>query len=233
VQARHPPQLPPRRMSETLTLTLPQATKQPQGVRLRGEHHHARPAHRRPWHPVPLPTSRPRIFTSPHYRSLIRQLAGVRGIYVGHSMTLMRSTIGNAALFGPYELAKDGARRICCDAPHEDPPKARLAPSRPPPRRPHPRRCWACVASLPVGAPGWCATPSTRRKPGCRCAPRPRRRGCGKPWPNSSGKRPRADKLGSLPTSPSFDDFRRSTGASGLFSRGRCRCTRHTCRCMT
>lgn len=34
---------------------------------------------------------------------------GLRGLYKGHSMTMMRSTIGNAALFGSYELFKHTA----------------------------------------------------------------------------------------------------------------------------
>jgi len=34
---------------------------------------------------------------------------GLRGLYAGHSMTLLRSTIGNASLFGSYELYKHGA----------------------------------------------------------------------------------------------------------------------------
>ena len=33
---------------------------------------------------------------------------GVQGMYVGHFMTTLRSTIGNVALFGPYVLAKEG-----------------------------------------------------------------------------------------------------------------------------
>jgi solute carrier family 25 carnitine/acylcarnitine transporter 20/29 len=33
---------------------------------------------------------------------------GVSGLYVGHVMTTIRSTVGNATLFGPYVLAKDG-----------------------------------------------------------------------------------------------------------------------------
>ena len=37
---------------------------------------------------------------------------GVRGMYVGHTMTVLRSTLGNAALFGPYILAKDAAARV-------------------------------------------------------------------------------------------------------------------------
>jgi len=32
---------------------------------------------------------------------------GVRGIYVGHSLTVLRSSFGNASLFGSYELVKD------------------------------------------------------------------------------------------------------------------------------
>ena len=37
---------------------------------------------------------------------------GLRGLYTGHTMTLMRSTIGNGVLFGSYELFKDGAARL-------------------------------------------------------------------------------------------------------------------------
>jgi solute carrier family 25 carnitine/acylcarnitine transporter 20/29 len=40
-------------------------------------------------------------------RDVIR-VEGVRGMYVGHTMTLLRSTIANAFLFGPYVVAKDG-----------------------------------------------------------------------------------------------------------------------------
>jgi solute carrier family 25 carnitine/acylcarnitine transporter 20/29 len=44
-------------------------------------------------------------------RSVMRT-EGLRGMYVGHSMTTLRSTIGNAFLFGPYVLAKDAVGRV-------------------------------------------------------------------------------------------------------------------------
>ena len=40
-------------------------------------------------------------------RGVLRQ-EGLRGLYVGHVMTTLRSTFGNAALFGSYVLAKEG-----------------------------------------------------------------------------------------------------------------------------
>ena len=37
---------------------------------------------------------------------------GIRGMYVGHAMTTLRSTIGNASLFGSYVVAKDGLEKV-------------------------------------------------------------------------------------------------------------------------
>jgi hypothetical protein len=40
-------------------------------------------------------------------RDVVR-IEGLAGLYVGHGFTTLRSTLGNAALFGPYVVAKDG-----------------------------------------------------------------------------------------------------------------------------
>merc|ERR1711879_349013 len=40
------------------------------------------------------------------FRDIVRK-EGFRGLYVGHSMTMLRSSTGNLSLFGSYELAKD------------------------------------------------------------------------------------------------------------------------------
>ena len=41
-----------------------------------------------------------------HIIQTVWKSEGLRGLYVGHSMTMLRSTIGNASLFGSYELFK-------------------------------------------------------------------------------------------------------------------------------
>ena len=37
---------------------------------------------------------------------------GIRGLFVGHVMTTLRSTFGNAALFGSYVIAKDSLSNL-------------------------------------------------------------------------------------------------------------------------
>jgi len=47
--------------------------------------------------------------------SIVRHVVyteGIRGMYVGHSMTVLRSTIGNSSLFGSYVLIKDSLRKL-------------------------------------------------------------------------------------------------------------------------
>jgi len=50
--------------------------------------------------------------SSLHIISTVLKKEGLRGMYAGHSMTLMRSTLGNAVLFGSYELFKGSAARL-------------------------------------------------------------------------------------------------------------------------
>lgn len=49
-------------------------------------------------------------------RDVVRH-EGAKGLYAGHAFTVWRSVIGNAFLFGPYELAKDLTGRVAGDDP--------------------------------------------------------------------------------------------------------------------